>query len=641
MSHRLRLPARVHNARLFWKLLIPPAAVTLLLGLTGTFVLVRFLSSQAQADLDRTLFDGSAEVETYLTDEVLQLLDTLRLAANVEGMRDGAARRDRAAIGRLLAGVAVVRPAADLLAVVGADGATLVELQRIDGELVSQPKTSFAGQSVVVEALSGEVDRMGDKRTGFVVSEGTTMLAIAAPLPGAPGAVVVGSRLQELTAELSVRLDAGVAVHDSAGVAMAAAGLATADTKVEGVASNPTRRMVRTADGMRVATAVAALELRGVPRGATTVTIAADPVFASARGAGLRLAVLFALALVVIVGVGAVLSRLALAQLQPLIAGRRAWGAGDLSVRVPVRGNDEFGELARGFNTMAEQLQAGYEELELRVASRTEELARLYEEVASVAELRSQLYAGLSHELRTPLFVILGHAEMMTDPALSETGAWREEFAATIAESAGVLMARVDELLELARAQSAAAGLEVEPVELGAIVSGLARMLSALAERAQLRLELHIPEHLPPVQANPTRLREIILNLVSNAIKYTPAGGRIDVRASAHDGEIRISVADTGIGITAEAQARVFEPFFRVAGNAAQHGEASSGFGLALTKRLVEAHGGTITVHSDRGKGSTFTFTLPILESRTPSRRHRNGSHGPSSRRRIATKVAT
>jgi signal transduction histidine kinase len=336
--------------------------------------------------------------------------------------------------------------------------------------------------------------------------------------------------------------------------------------------------------------------------------------FATARGAGLRLALILFGAMAGVVAIGAALSRRILAQVRPLVETNRALGRGELEVRAPVLSSDELGELARGVNQMAEQLQASYETLELRVAQRTEEVQRLLKE-------RTEFFAALSHELRTPLAIIRGQAKMMLDPTYPKGVKWVTQTGAVIDDSAAQLLSTVNDVLELARAESGRFELDVETIDLPDVVRGARPTIEGLTRANGLEIAVDVPDNLPPVRADRTRLREVIVNLVDNAAKYTPEGGAVDVSASARNGSVVVSVSDTGVGIPPEAGELIFEPFFRVPGTKAQRGQASSGLGLALAKRIVEAQGGKITFESRPEAGTTFTFTLPLAKTASKRRK--------------------
>jgi signal transduction histidine kinase len=252
---------------------------------------------------------------------------------------------------------------------------------------------------------------------------------------------------------------------------------------------------------------------------------------------------------------------------------------------------------------------------------RTEELQRLYQEVVKTSEARSQFFAAVSHEFRTPLFAIIGNADLMLEMGVDpEDGGWKE-FPQTIKGQGEHLLGLVNEILDLAKFESGRMEVEFEDVSLPDVVRELHGTIVPLARRSELSVEIEVPENLPMVRADRTRLRQIILNLASNAIKYTPAGGQVRLFAAHGDGRVEVSVADTGVGIPKEAAENLFEPFYQVKGTKAQKGQASTGLGLALTKRLVEAHNGEIWFTSEPGVGTTFSFSLmpaggpPLVEA--------------------------
>lgn len=228
-------------------------------------------------------------------------------------------------------------------------------------------------------------------------------------------------------------------------------------------------------------------------------------------------------------------------------------------------------------------------------------------EAASTA--KSDFLASMSHELRTPLNAIIGFSSLMAaqsdiDGALTVPREWVEH----IRSGGDHLLALINDVLDLAKVEAGRLELATEPVDVGqAIVTSVAG-LRPLADRKRLRVETAIEPSIV-IDADPGRLRQILYNLLSNAIKYTPDGGSICVSGSRSGIEVKITVQDSGVGIAPSDQARVFEEFRQV-GDASQQ-VAGTGLGLALTRRLVEAHGGRIELESELGSGSTFTVILP------------------------------
>lgn len=236
----------------------------------------------------------------------------------------------------------------------------------------------------------------------------------------------------------------------------------------------------------------------------------------------------------------------------------------------------------------------------------------MHGESVEAVERQAEALALISHELRNPIFSVVAHAELLLDRRLSrDAPEWVREYGETIKAAGHDLLRQVDHILEASRLRRLPVKLDLTDVSLGEHLAELEPTMRALARRADLALDLHVAPALPSVRADRHRLREIVLNLASNAIKYTPPGGKVEVVAAKEDGAVVLAVRDTGVGIPPEAFERLFEPFYRVEGTTAQRGESSTGLGLAITERLVKAHGGDITVESTPGGGSVFTVRFP------------------------------
>jgi two-component system phosphate regulon sensor histidine kinase PhoR len=169
----------------------------------------------------------------------------------------------------------------------------------------------------------------------------------------------------------------------------------------------------------------------------------------------------------------------------------------------------------------------------------------------------------------------------------------------------------VNDILEIAKSESGHIDLQLEEVRVDALLRDLRPAVERLAASGDIRASVRVPRKLPAVRGDQARLRQIVLDLVDNAVKYTPAGGTVRLTAADKGDAVEISVADTGVGIPAAETERVFEPFYRVTTTMTQRGQPSSGLGLALVKRLVEAQGGTVRLESSEGAGTTFTVALP------------------------------
>jgi len=292
-------------------------------------------------------------------------------------------------------------------------------------------------------------------------------------------------------------------------------------------------------------------------------------------------------------------------------------GAGALDQRIEISSRDELGALAKEFNTMASRLQESYAGLEHQVEERTRELtsalARLDEksrELETASHHKSEFLANMSHELRTPLNAISGFSQVLRKGMYGEVNPKQAEYLDEILASSRDLLTLIDDVLDLSKVEAGQVELEVAPFSLPAALERVLVVVGEQAASGEVRLSLASEPGVESVVGDERRIRQVVLNLLSNAIKFTPAGGTVDVSAARRDGVVRVSVTDTGAGIAPEDQARIFEEFQQAAAGREQR--EGTGLGLALSKRLVELHGGRIWVESEVGKGSTFVFTLPV-----------------------------
>lgn len=244
------------------------------------------------------------------------------------------------------------------------------------------------------------------------------------------------------------------------------------------------------------------------------------------------------------------------------------------------------------------------------------EVTRLNAELDQAGKLKDQFLANMSHELRTPLNSVIGFSDLLLD-MVSADGldvATQRDYLETIARNGRHLLGLINELLDLSKIAAGRMELRLEPLDLHGLLHEAADSVRAQLEARKHKLAIE-PSDRVLVQADRGRLRQVLLNLLSNAIKFTTDGGRIAVSARLEDADrVRISVSDSGIGIAPEDQAKLFQEFVQLDASASRRYEGT-GLGLALSKRLVELHGGTIGVESQLGKGSTFWFTLPRADS--------------------------
>ena len=223
---------------------------------------------------------------------------------------------------------------------------------------------------------------------------------------------------------------------------------------------------------------------------------------------------------------------------------------------------------------------------------------------------KSEFLANMSHELRTPLNAIIGFSEVLLERLFGDVNEKQVDYLKDIHSSGRHLLNLINDILDLSKVEAGRMELEPSTFDLPSAIANAMALIRERAQRHGIALGMDVDPDLGDIVADERKLKQILLNLLSNAVKFTPDGGRIDVRARQDDSFVRISVADTGVGIAREDQEAVFEEFRQVGSNYTTKQEGT-GLGLALTRRFVELHGGTIGVESEPGQGSTFTFTLP------------------------------
>jgi signal transduction histidine kinase len=245
------------------------------------------------------------------------------------------------------------------------------------------------------------------------------------------------------------------------------------------------------------------------------------------------------------------------------------------------------------------------------------ENARLFGEIEeksrqleAASRHKSEFLANMSHELRTPLNAIIGFSEVLNERMFGDLNEKQDEYLKDIYASGQHLLSLINDILDLSKIEAGRMELEVAEFSLPAAIDNALTLVRERAGRRGITLGRVIDDRVGMIRGDERKVKQVFLNLLSNALKFTPEGGRIDVRAAMSDGMAEISVADTGVGIAPEDQEAIFEEFRQV-GTADKKVEGT-GLGLALSRKFIELHGGRIWVKSQSGEGSTFTFTLPV-----------------------------
>jgi signal transduction histidine kinase len=279
---------------------------------------------------------------------------------------------------------------------------------------------------------------------------------------------------------------------------------------------------------------------------------------------------------------GIFLSRTLTRPIRELTQATHAVSEGDLSQQVPVRSNDELGELAQAFNKMSAELSRSINS-------------------------RKQMTADIAHELRTPLSLILGHAEAVHDGVLPPT---RENFE-IIRDEAIRLEHLVNDLRILSLADAGELTINLQTIEPERLLQEVASLYQYQAQRKNITLDLEIPSPLPTIEVDPGRMTQVLTNILDNALRHTPEGGRISLSGREAKDRVELSVQDSGLGLKADDIERIFDRFYRT-DSARQRGDGGSGLGLAIAKSIVQAHGGQLSAQSEAGKGLRITITLPV-----------------------------
>ncbi len=216
----------------------------------------------------------------------------------------------------------------------------------------------------------------------------------------------------------------------------------------------------------------------------------------------------------------------------------------------------------------------------------------------------------MSHELRTPLNAIVGFSQLLSHKLYGGLNDKQEEYLGDIVSSSEHLLSLINDILDLSKVEAGEIELDITPFSLSDALERGVVMLREKAVKNGVAVGLSTDPQVETIEGDERRIRQVIFNLLSNAVKFTPEGGSVDVSSARVDGQVRVSVSDTGPGIAADDRERIFEEFQQTSVGTSQ--QEGTGLGLALSKRLIELHHGTIWVESEAGKGSTFVFTLPV-----------------------------
>jgi signal transduction histidine kinase/CheY-like chemotaxis protein len=319
--------------------------------------------------------------------------------------------------------------------------------------------------------------------------------------------------------------------------------------------------------------------------------------------------------------------------LNQLVDATKTISSGDLSTEIAVQSEDEVGLLASSFNQMARDLKANIGEkdryarelgklnveLEDKVRARTMELEAANRElqianlkIREADRLKSEFLANMSHELRTPMNAIIGFTKLVRRKSADLLPLRQLENLEKVETSANQLLRLINDILDLSKIEAGKMSMNIMPFELAPLVDTCFTTVESMVKEGRVRLLKEVPDDLPEVLSDQDKLKQIIINLLSNGLKFTEEG-EVKLSAVLEDASLRITVSDTGIGISSNALEYIFEEFRQADGSSTRK-YGGTGLGLSITKKLTHLLGGTIDVRSVEGEGSTFTVTLPLAK---------------------------
>ena len=597
---------RYRNLPIYAKILVPFAILIIAWGGFGTAILAHGATSEARARATAqlaTAFDGA---RATLADDEQNLLQAVRLGANTQGVADAVNKHDRTLLRQLLEPIAI-NSGHSSFRLIDRNGTVLFGLNTsvTPPQILHERALTLAP---LLRAARGESDARGDKFSAL----SPTDLFVAAPVRDtkgrAVGAVVVSDNLSGIAARMGRAPSARIVIFSLEGNQITANG---GPLPFRNAATNGVQIRVRV-EGKTMETLYGPLDVRGERAAILAVGLQSQTLIGGIQGKSVLLTILVGAAVLVALGIGLLTARAITKPVGQLVGATHALASGELHVRAPEVAKDEIGALAVSFNAMANELETQHRTLEKQVEERTAALRSANAQLVRASSAKTAFIAMMSHELRTPLNGIIGFADMLTDPMFGDhTPEETRDLASNIMASGRHLLGLINDLLDMAKIEAGKIEIRPVPTEVAALVYEVENVLSALARAKNIEMTTDVDSDMPLAMADPSRLRQVLFNLVSNAIKFTPEGGRITVDVVNLEQSVTISVSDTGPGLLPEEAERIFQPYERGSAGAEDEG---AGLGLTLARSLTELQGGRIWVKSTPGKGSTFSVLIPAAK---------------------------
>ena len=601
---------RYRNLPIYAKILVPFAVLIIAWGGFGTAILVHGATSEARSRATAQLASAFDGARATLANEEQNLLQVVQLGSNTQGVAAALARGDGTLLRQLLEPIALNSERSDFrvtVRVIDRAGTVLFGLDTsvVPPKILHEPALTLAP---ILLAARGKTDALGDKFAAL----SPTDLFVAGPVRDAKGhglgAVVVSENLAAIAARMGQAPDVRVVIFSLEGTQLTANG---GPLPFRNATTNGVQVRVRVLGRTRE-TLYGPLDVRGERAAILGVGLTSQAVLGGIQGKSVLLTLLVGIAVLVALGIGLLTARAITKPVGALVGATRALAQGELHVRAPEGAKDEIGALAVSFNAMANELETQHRTLEKQVEERTAALRTANAQLVRASSAKTAFIAMMSHELRTPLNGIIGFADMLSDPMFGDhTPEETRDLASNIIASGRHLLGLINDLLDMAKIEAGKIEIRPVPTEVGGLVLEVENVLGALARAKNIEMTTDVDSDVPLAMADPARLRQVLFNLVSNAIKFTQEGGRITVDVVNLEQSITISVSDTGPGLLPDEAERIFQPYERGSAGSEDDG---AGLGLSLAKSLIELQGGRIWVKSTPGKGSTFSILVPAAK---------------------------
>jgi signal transduction histidine kinase len=616
------------------KVILPYLLLTLVVAITGVYVVTRLVSNSLSERLTNQLLEAGRVVSDDVARQEIKHIEIARVIAYTRGFGDALSEEDRSAVAALAKPVAAGLDVENVI-VLNLRGQELLHfIKKSDGSFLDASQEMGAGSLSIVQVLLAGNDPSSPPRRGLGINPLDERYYYFTAMPVSSngqlvGVIVIGTSLERLLpylkatslADVIIYAENGQAVATTLGAQSSEPGfLKTLSTSTEEyqqiiAASESVNGANFLVDGRWYSLARSSLRVSDDRIGAFGVVLPLNFVLQSGTTSRNTYVVLFAIAMIGVVLIGYFVSRKIINPLFSLVHTSQAIAGGDLSQRTGIRSSDEIGTLANTFDEMTERLQ-----------QRTVELERANQILEKMDQTKASFIQVSAHELRTPLTLIHGYTQILqakigTDPEM------RQIFQGLL-EGSSRMNEIVNSMLDISRIDSKTLQTVQGNVKLDFVMAKVQKVFNHALNERNLTLKVEELESVPTIHADPDLLYKALYHLVMNAIKYTPDGGLIIVSGKLIEDqvdtpEVEVQVSDTGIGIDSQDQDLIFEKFYQT-GEVILHSSGKTkfkgggpGLGLAIVRGIVEAHQGRVWVESPgydevKNRGSSFHVRLPV-----------------------------